>query len=181
MEILKSIQNRYSVRKYSSTPVEREKIDRCLEAARMAPSACNAQPWTFIALDDTELKNEVAQAAKHLSFGMNKFADQAPVIIAIVMEPANVTSELGSKIQRKHYPLIDIGIAADHFCLQATEEGLGTCMLGWLNEKKVKKTLHIPSSRRVPLLISLGYPADQQKKSRGRKKFEKIVRYNSYH
>ncbi|MFP4620755.1 MAG: nitroreductase family protein [Bacteroidales bacterium] len=180
MDILKTIQIRQSTRNYSPVPVEREKLERCLEAARLAPSACNAQPWKFIVVDEPELKKEVAGAAKHMSFGMNQFVDEAPVIIAIVMEPANVTSEFGSKIKRKHYPLMDIGIAAEHFCLQATEEGLGTCLLGWLNEKKAKKALNIPSRRRVPLMISVGYPATDKKKSRKRKDLDKIVSYNAY-
>ena len=180
MEILKVIQSRHSVRQYASKPVEKEKIHRCLEAGLMAPSACNAQPWRFIVVDKVELKNELALAAKHLSFGMNQFADQAPVIIAIVMEPANITSEFGSKIKRKHYPLIDIGIAAEHICLQATAEGLGSCMLGWLNEMKAKKLLKVPAHKRVPLLITLGYKANSKTKSHKRKDFDKIVRYNAY-
>ena len=180
MDILKTIQTRQSVRNYSPAPVEKEKLERCLEAARLAPSACNAQPWRFIVVDKPDLKQEVGGAAKHMGFGMNRFVDEAPVIVAIVMEPANVTSEFGSKIKRKHYPLMDIGIAAEHFCLQATAEGLGTCMLGWLNEKKAKKALNIPSRRRVPLLISVGYPAIDKQKSRKRKALDKIVSYNAY-
>jgi nitroreductase len=180
MNILKSIEARYSVRKYLPKPVEKEKTDRCLEAARIAPSACNGQPWKFIVIDKPELVKKVSQYARASLLNMNKFLDQAPVIIAIVLEPANATSELGSKIKRKHYPLIDIGIAAEHICLQATAEGLGTCMVGWLNEKKVKKLLNIPKSRRVPLLITLGYPEEGGSKKRNRKPPEKIISYNSY-
>ena len=180
MPIIPSIQKRYSVRKYASDPVEKDKVERCLEAARLAPSACNAQPWTFVVVDQPELKNEVAQTARASTLGMNKFAAEAPVIIAIVMEPANITSTLGSKIKRKHYPLIDIGIAAEHLCLQAAEEGLGTCMIGWLNEKKAKKLLGVPASKRIPLLISLGYPQDLKEKTKQRKSFDKVVRYNTY-
>ena len=180
MEIIKSIQNRISTRKYSQKPVEKEKIERCVEAARIAPSACNAQPWKFIVIDEPDLNNQVAHAARAEMLNMNKFTNEAPVIIAIVMEPANVTSTLGSKIKRKHYPLIDIGIAAEHICLQANEEGLGSCMIGWLNEKKVKKLLGIPSSRRVPLLITLGYPEEGKEKTRNRKEFDKVVSYNGY-
>lgn len=180
MKILESIQKRYSLRNYADKPVEKEKIDRCLEAARLAPSACNAQPWKFVVVDNPELKEEVANAARAEMLNMNKFANEAPVIIAIVMEPANVTSTLGSKIKRKHYPLMDIGIAAEHICLQATEEGLGSCMIGWLNEKKVKKTLEIPSSRRIPLLITLGYPSEQKESWRPRKDFDEVVAYNKY-
>jgi len=180
MQIIPSIQKRYSLRKYASDPVEKDKVERCLEAARLAPSACNAQPWTFVVVDQPELKEQVAQTARASTLGMNKFAAEAPVIIAIVMEPANITSTLGSKIKRKHYPLIDIGIAAEHFCLQAVEEGLGTCMIGWLNEKKAKKLLGVPASKRIPLLISLGYPQEPKDKTKQRKPFDKVVRYNTY-
>ena len=180
MKILESIQQRYSLRNYADKPVEKEKIERCLEAARLSPSACNAQPWKFVVVDNPELKEEVANAARAEMLNMNKFANEAPVIIAIVMEPANVTSTLGSKIKRKHYPLMDIGIAAEHICLQATEEGLGSCMIGWLNEKKVKKTLGIPSARRIPLLITLGYPSEQKESWRPRKDFDEVVAYNKY-
>jgi nitroreductase len=180
MRILKSIQERISTRKYSSQEVEKEKIERCLEAARLAPSACNAQPWKFVVVDEPGLKDRVAHAARAEMLNMNKFTNEAPVIIAIVMESANVTSTLGSKIKRKHYPLMDIGIAAEHICLQATEEGLGSCMIGWLNEKKVKKLLGIPASRRIPLLITLGYPADEKDKTKRRKEFNQVVSYNSY-
>jgi len=180
MEIIKSIQYRYSVRKYAASPIEKEKVERILEAARLAPSACNAQPWTFIVVDEPELKEKVAKTARAETIGMNRFAAQAPVIIAIVMEPANITSTFGSKVKRKHFPLIDIGIAAEHICLQATAEGLGTCMLGWLNEKRAKKLLGVPASKRIPLLISLGYPQDQKEKTKQRKSFDKVVRYNTY-
>jgi len=180
MEILRSIQTRRSIRKYSDQPVEQEKIERCLEAGRLAPSACNAQPWTFIVVNEPGLKDQVARTARAQTLNMNKFAAQAPVIIAIVEEPANITSTLGSKIKRKHYPLIDIGIAAENICLQAAEEGLGTCMIGWLNEKKAKRLLGVPASKRIPLLISLGYPTDEWPKSRNRKAFDKTVRYNQY-
>ncbi|MFP3860404.1 MAG: nitroreductase family protein [Bacteroidales bacterium] len=180
MGIISSILHRRSVRQYADKPVEKEKVTRCLEAGRLAPSACNAQPWKFIVVDKQELTKQVAKTARAELLNMNKFADQAPVIIAIVMEPANVTSTLGSKIKRKHYPLIDIGIAAEHICLQATEEGLGSCMIGWLNEKNVKKILGIPSKRRVPLLITLGYPEKEGIKDKPRKEFEKVVSYNKY-
>ncbi len=180
MEILKSIQNRVSVRSYRQEDIEKEKLERCLEAGRLAPSACNAQPWTFIVVDEPELKDQVARTARAQTLNMNKFAAQAPVIIALVMEPANITSALGSKIKRKHYPLIDIGIAAEHICLQATEEGLGSCMIGWLNEKKAKKLLKVPAGKRIPLLISLGYPNSETSRSKQRKSFRQTVRCNAY-
>lgn len=109
---------------------------------------------------------------------MNKFASQAPVIIAVVLEKMNFTAKIGSVIKDKEYSLLDIGIAVEHFCLQATELGLGTCILGWFDEKKVKELLGI-KNKRVPLLITLGYSnATIRKKSR--KDLDKICSWNKY-
>ncbi|MDR1793084.1 MAG: nitroreductase family protein [Bacteroidales bacterium] len=175
--MLEVIQKRQSVRAYQSQPVENEKITQCLEAARLAPSACNAQAWHFVVIDEPELKNAVAECSA--SLGMNKFLTQSPVIVAIILEKPNFMSKVGTFVKRKDYTLIDIGIAAEHFCLQATTLGLGTCIVGWFNEKKTKKLLHIPQRKRVPLLISVGYSADNQR-DKNRKSLEEIVSYNKY-
>jgi len=171
---------RRSVRAYSSQPIERDKLNLCLEAAQLAPSACNAQPWRFVVVDDATLTAQIAEAAKSAAMGMNTFAPQAPVIVALVMEPANFTSKLGSLIKGKEFPLIDIGIAAEHFCLQAAELGLGTCMLGWFDEKRVKSLLGIPKSRRVPLLITVGYPKTDEVREKFRKPLDVISGWNKY-
>ena len=177
MEFKDLIKTRQSDRKYLSTQVEEEKIMQCIESARLAPSACNAQPWKFIIVDDPELKNLVADCAE--SMGMNKFAHEAPVIIALVLEKPNLTSQIGSVLKDKEYTLMDIGIAANQFCLQAAELGLGTCMVGWFNEKKARKLLHIPSSKRIPLLITLGYP-DSPAREKIRKQVDEIYSRNKY-
>ena len=150
---------RESVRSYTYSPVENEKIQRILAAARLAPSACNAQPWTFIVVDNQEIKNKLADATSTKVIGLNHFAKQAPVHIVIVMEPANLTSKFGSLVKQKHFPLIDIGIAAEHICLAAAAEGLGSCMIGWFDEKAVRKLLAIPAGSRPLLIITIGYPA----------------------
>jgi len=152
------INKRQSVRSYKSEAVPTEAIDACIEAARLAPSACNSQPWKFIVVDDETLKRQVGEAAAGL--GMNKFCPLAPCIVAVVLEKPNVLSAVGSVLKDKEYTLIDIGIAADHFCLQAAELGLGTCMIGWFDEKKVQQLLGIPKNKRIPLLITVGYPDD---------------------
>ena len=173
-------QARQSDRKYHShKPVEKEKILKCIEAARLAPSACNAQPWKFIIVDDHQLKNKIADATSNRLLPLNHFTKQAPVHIVIVREGANVTSRLGQVIRDKAFPLMDIGIAAEHFCLQAVDEGLGTCMLGWFDEKKVKKLLRIPSSKRAGLIITLGYPASPNR-AKKRKTLHEIISYNQY-
>lgn len=171
---------RQSVRGYLDKPVEKEKVKRCLEAARLAPSACNSQPWSFIVIDNTELKNAVADQTSNKMLPLNHFTKQAPVLIAIVLEKAKVITQIGGTIKNKEFPLIDLGIAAEHICLQAASEDLGTCMLGWFNEKKVKQLLNIPSRKRVLLIITLGYPSNNRIRLKKRKELKEIVRYNSY-
>ena len=181
MNFLELITKRQSDRVYTGKPVEKEKVEKCLEAARLAPSASNSQPWTFVVIDDPELKDKVAHKTYGPLKSFNKFVPQAPVIIAIVMEKPKVIAEAGGRIKKKEYPLIDIGIVAEHFCLQAAEEGLGTCMLGWFDEKAVKKLLNVPKNKNITLLITLGYtPDDYRIRKKIRKDFDKMARYNSY-
>jgi nitroreductase len=169
---LELVNNRQSDRKYHDTPVEEEKLSRCLEAARLAPSA-------FIVVNDPELKNAVADQTSGGLIPINHFTRQAPVHVVIVMEKPNFTSGFGEMVKDKQYTLIDVGIAATHFCLQAASEGLGTCMIGWFNEGRVKQLLNIPEKKRAMLIITLGYPAGKTRK-KNRKKPEEVIRYNSY-
>jgi nitroreductase len=181
MNFLELIQKRQSDRKYTNQGVEKERLERCLEAARLAPSASNSQPWTFIVVNEPELKNKVARKTFGPAKTFNTFVPQAPVIVALVLEKPKIITELGGRVKKKEWPLIDIGIAAEHFCLQAAEEGLGTCMLGWFDESSIKQLLNIPESNSIPLLITLGYtPDDYKLRKKVRKKFEKIVKWNSY-
>ncbi len=175
------VAKRQSVRKYSERKIEREKIEKCIEVARLAPSACNSQPWTFIVVDNPELSLKVAKATYSPIIAFNKFAKNSTVMIVIVIERPKTIAQIGDAIKNREFPLIDIGIAAEHFCLQATELGLGTCMIGWFNEKKVKSLLNIPENKRVGLCISMGYPAENYKqRQKIRKSTEDMCRYNSY-
>ncbi|NQU31784.1 MAG: nitroreductase family protein [Bacteroidetes bacterium] len=181
MKFLELISSRQSDRQYINKPVNRETINRCVEAARLAPSASNSQPWKFIVVDDPELKEKVARKTFGPLKSFNKFVPQAPVIIAIVLEKPRLATELGGRLKKKEYPLIDIGIAAEHICLQATEEGLGSCMLGWFDEKSVKTLLNVPEKKSIPLLITLGYTSkDYKHRKKIRKSFDDVVSYNSY-
>lgn len=177
-DFLELASSRQSDRAYDKTRVvEREKLERILEAARLSPSACNAQPWRFVVVTDLELSVKVGKATAGL--GMNKFAKDAPVHILIVEDSANISSLLGSKIKDKHFPLIDIGIAAAHITLAAEAEGLGSCILGWFDEKELKKLLGIPSSKRLLLDITIGYPV-KEKRPKSRKAKDKVISYNKY-
>ena len=175
------ILSRQSVRRYAETPVEAGKLNQCLEAARLAPSASNSQPWKFIVVDQEPLRTEVAKATFSDIKLINKFTLQAPVLVVIVMEKAKLITRLAMMVKKKEWPLIDIGIAAEHFCLQAAELGLGTCMIGWFEEDKIKKLLQIPSDKSIGLLISVGYAAEgYPQRTKIRKPVEEIVQFNKY-
>jgi len=175
------IHKRQSVRRFSSRSIEPEKILQCAEALRLAPSASNSQPWTIIIADNPELVSELAETTYDRYLTFNRFVSQAPVIVAMVIEKTKVITRIGSLIKDRDFQWTDHGIAAAHFCLMATELGLGTCMLGWLNEKKAKQLLGIPRNKRVSMLIAVGYPPeDYPQRKKIRKPFEKIVFFNRY-
>lgn len=176
MDFKQLVALRQSDRKYKKDPVLREQIMSCLEAARLAPSACNSQPWKFVVVDSPELLQGMAEAASGM--GMNKWASQAPVMVAVVLEKMNFTARIGSVIKDKEYSLLDVGIAVEHFCLQAAELGLGTCILGWFDEARVAQLLGV-KHRRIPLLVTLGHP-DAETRPKKRKKLEDMSSWNKY-
>lgn len=181
MDFSELIKIRQSVRRYSDKPVEKEKIEKCLEAARLAPSASNSQPWKYIVVDEEELKNKVAEATFDKVVKFNKFAVQAPVIIVVVLEKPKLVTQMGIEIKKREWPLIDIGISTEHFCLQAAELGLGTCMIGWFNQKRIQKLLNIPKNKTIGLLITLGYaPDDYALRKKIRKEKSEIIGHNKY-
>jgi nitroreductase len=181
MALLELIKQRKSVRRFLGRPVEREKIVMCLEAARAAPSACNSQPWRFIIVDDPELKKRLCEKAFHGIYSINTFCKTAPVIVVIISEKGKFLARIGGMFRGTKYYLIDIGIAGEHFILQAEELGLGTCWIGWFNESAVKKVLDIPKGKKIDVLIALGY-YDKKKVKTGhdREPLEKIASFNSY-
>ncbi len=178
-EMLDLILSRQSDRKYSEKPVEPEKLERIINAGRMAPSACNAQPWKFIIVTLPDLIQQIAEAASAKLIGMNSFVGQAPVLIVVVKENPNFSSKVGGTIKKKDYSLIDIGIASENICIQAKAEGIGSCMIGWFDEMLLRKILHIPRSKRVELIITLGYSLNDRKEKR-RKPAGETVSYNKY-
>ena len=142
----------------------------------MSPSANNAQGWTFVVIEDAEVRTCVADAMYRMG---GAFVRQAPVVIAVVAEKPLFMSRFGAAMRKIDFASLDMGITAAHICLQAADMGLGTCMLESFDEKKVKTALRIPDNRRVALMIALGYPADVQREKK-RKKFEEVVRWNKY-
>jgi len=172
---------RQSVRKYQDRPVEEEKITQVLEAVRLSPSASNSQPWKVIIVNDPALKGAVAQATFSTLVSFNQFVPQAPVLAVFTIQRPKLITQIGARLKDREFPLIDIGIAAEHFCLQAAELGLGTCMLGWFDEEAIKDLLHIPAKMRIGLLIALGYTAEGYPlRKKIRKTMSEMCSFNRY-
>ena len=154
MNFMEIVHKRQSVRSYDANrPVEQEKIDSILEAARLAPSACNGQPFHV-----TVCKGQAAKDVAALCVGrggMNKFAAQAPVMLVLSEKPYVATAALGAKLKGNDYRSIDIGIAAAYLTAEAAVQGLGTCILGWFDDDKVRAICGLDAP--VRLVITLGY------------------------
>jgi len=178
-ELLGLLSSRQSERRYLEKPVEREKIDRITEAGRLSPSASNGQPWKFIVVDEPDLRLKVAAATESIMLNMNKFVRQAPVLIVIVREKSNLSSRAGDLIKRRDYSLIDIGFATASIVYQAAAEGLGTCIIGWLDEKKIKEILGIPKSKKVELVLTVGY-VENTLRNKSRKPPGEVISFNKY-
>ena len=144
---------RQSCRSFDETrPVEEEKLQAIMESARLAPSACNSQPYHFTVCRG-ELAKEVAKATMDL--GMNKFAAQAPVMIVVSEGSYGKSAAVGAKVKNNDFRSIDIGIATAYLTAEATAQGLSTCILGWLNDGKLRKLCNLDQP--VRLVIALGY------------------------
>ena len=171
MDVFEAVQVRRSVRSYKPTAIPREKLEKILEAARLAPSAMNLQPWHFIVVTDASKREKLAEAP------FAKFLKEAPVVIVACGN---------QRVSPKWY-MIDVAIAMQNMVLTATGEGLGTCWVGSFNEREVKEMLKIPEEYRVIALLALGYPRrklDIQSRIlhlvRRRKRLEEIVSYEEY-
>ena len=164
---------RQSCRSYDPCRVaEKEKIGAILNAARLSPSACNGQPYHFTVCRGDTAK-EVALLTRGVG-GMNKFAVDAPVLIVISEMPYSKTAALGAKVKHNDYRSIDIGIAAAYLTAEAAAQGLGSCILGWFDDEKIRKICGI--SHPVRLVITLGYPGEKdQPRQKKRKPAEELV------
>lgn len=172
------VQGRKSIRRFLDKPVEREKILACLEAARVAPSAENVQPWRFFVVDETEIIKKFAKEAFSGIYYPSKFAAKAPVIIIILARLDIITNRIGKQIQNINYYFIDVGIAGEHIILQAEELGLGTCWIGWFSVRKTRKFFRIPRKYKIVALMAMGYYQKKPSRERKRKRLEEIAFFN---
>ena len=171
MDFMTIAQTRQSCRSYNSRPVEEEKLQAILEAVRLAPSACNGQPYHLTVCRGAAAQ-EAAQAT--MGMGMNKFASQAPVLIILSEQPYVKTAALGAKVKGNDYRSMDIGIAAAYLTAEAAAQGLGSCIVGWLDDSKLRKITGIDQP--VRLVITLGYPTDTLR-AKKRKDLDTLVSY----
>lgn len=175
MDFNELILQRQSCRKYSDKLVEREKLRLCLEAARVAPSACNSQPWHFYVVDRGERVS--ALAALTQGQGMNKFTSQCPAFIVVVEEEAKLMDLILTEHASQEYAAGDIGMAVMQLCLAAVDQDLSTCIIGWFDEPGVKSLLGIPAERKVRLVIAIGYAETDRIRQKSRKPLDDIVTF----
>ena len=174
MDFLEIANARQSTRAYDETrPVEDEKLNAILEAARLSPSACNGQPY-HLTVCTGETANAVAKAC--MGLGMNKFAAQAPICIVISEMPYVKSAAMGAKVKNNDYRSIDIGIATAYLTAEAAAQGLSTCILGWLDSDKICKLCDLEYP--VRLVITLGYAREDEKlRPKKRKDLAELVSY----
>jgi len=170
MNIYELIKKRKSVRNYKSKVVEKEKLERILNTALLAPSAKNKQEWRFVVVSDKEKREKLSVAAKN-----QNSLSEAPIVIACCAETDNYEMTCG----QKSYP-IDLSIIIDHITLLAVEEGLGTCWIGAFHENEAKKILDIPDNVRIVELLTLGYPSDDSIKEKNRLSFDEVIKYEKW-
>ncbi len=159
MTVMDAISRRTSCRAYRPDPVPEEDIHALLEAARLAPSACNMQPWRFAVMRDETIRRLIVTRGFLPGISMD-WALDAPILVAIGMETSFLTHRLGAAISGVKYPWVDIGIAGEHLVLAATERGLGTCWIGWIRSRAVAKIVGWPRPVKPVAVITVGYPRD---------------------
>lgn len=161
MTVEEVIARRVSCRAYRPDPVPRDLLLRVLDAARLAPSACNRQPWRFAVVQDAALRRRIVEEGFLPGLGM-RWALDAPVIVAIGMELSLFTHRVAASVSGVDYPWVDIGIAGEHLVLAATECGLGTCWIGWIKPAVVREIVGWPSSVKPVAVVPVGFPDTAQ-------------------
>ena len=172
---LSLVRERQSCRAYNpNRPVPPNVLTECIEAGRLEPSACNKQPWRFVVTTDPERRAALCKVGL-LPGIRHDWVLTAPVIVALCAEREWVTHRAAPAVSGIPYWLVDVGIAGEHFVLAATERGLGTCWIGWIREKGIRRILGAPRSIRVAALITVGYPAEPAGSPRPRKPLAEIA------
>lgn len=166
---------RQSCRDFTDKAVEHEKLARCVEAARLAPSACNSQPWSFVVVETPETVAAIGEAAHF--FGFNERIKTARAFIVVVEEHARLNPRIRAMVNSQHFAAGDLGAATVTLCYAAEEQGLGTCILGVFDRVKIRELTGIPAEKALGCLVAVGYPKNDAIRAKTRKGLEEIVRF----
>ncbi|MDR1049551.1 MAG: nitroreductase family protein [Deltaproteobacteria bacterium] len=166
---------RQSCRNFADKPVEHEKLLKCVEAARLTPSACNSQPWSIVVVEKPELAAEVAKSTMHM--GINEYIGKARAFFVVVEEYAALMPAIGCMIDNQYFARGDLGAVTYGLTLAAQSEGLGTCIVGMFDRPKLREMLDISKDKSIFLLVAVGYPENAQVRNKARKPLEEIARF----
>lgn len=181
MELKQALTERYSCRRYANKPVARDMLITCVEAGRIAPSACNSQRWAFVVIDDPDKVKLIAEALCDEEVHVNTFADKIPAFIVVVKHPPRQINDKQRLLLSHHdYSAFDIGAAAQNICLAATDMGLGSVMMGWFKRDEVKKVAELPDRLEAELVIGIGWPERAPAGRTPRYDSNEIIRINGF-
>lgn len=166
---------RQSCRKFADKPVEKETLLRCVEAARLAPSACNSQPWSFVVVQQPDVLAQVAQATQQM--GINDYTSAAEALVLVVEEHARLMPKLRCILDSQYFARHDLGAATLMLTLAAEDQGLGSCILGIFDREKINQAVGLPPEKNIVAVVALGYPEEDRVREKKRKPMEEIVRF----
>ncbi|MDL2260458.1 nitroreductase family protein [Deltaproteobacteria bacterium OttesenSCG-928-K17] len=175
MDFLELCQRRQSCRDFADKPVEHEKLVKCLEAARLCPSGCNSQPWSFVVAEDPAIVPQVAKCAQQM--GINEYVAGAKAFIVVLEEHAVLMPSIRKILDSQYFAKGDLGCAVSTICYAAEAQGLGTCILGIYDRETLGKLLGIPADKQYAGLIAVGYPASDRVREKNRKALSEIARF----
>jgi nitroreductase len=167
--------SRQSCRSFSDKPVEHEKLVKCVEAARLAPSGCNGQPWSFVVVENSEIVKEVAKCGQPMD--RNQFLSDAAAFFVVLEEYANLMPHVKKLVSSQYFAPGDLGAATVYLCLEAEEQGLGTCIIGFFDRETIASLVDIPKEKKIHMLVAVGYPKDTKVRNKIRKPLEEIVKF----
>jgi nitroreductase len=174
-DFLELCKSRQSCRRFSDQSVEHDKLVQCVEAGRLTHSGCNAQPWSFVVVEDTEMVSQVALCGQQLK--QNAWLGSAKAFIIILEEHAVLSPVISCFLDSQYYAKGDLGAATAYVCLEAAAQGLGSCIIGIYDRKKIGELLNIPPEKQFGSVIALGYPSDSVIRPKKRKALEDIARF----
>lgn len=174
-DFIELCRKRQTCRSFADTPVEHEKLAKCIEAANLAPSGCNAQPWSFVVVETPEKVAAVAKCAMQL--GANPYAADAKAFVVVVEEHAKLMPAIAKVVESQYFAKGDLGAAVAYLCLESAEQSLGHCQIGIFDRDGIRDILGISPDKPIAALIAIGYPADAAIRPKARKPVEEIVRY----